>query len=456
MRTLPFLVLALAASSAAAQQPAPRPSTPARRAVAKPAAARVLTPVEKRIQAVETNLLPSVRIKGRPLTNMTIAARMRKFSVTGVSVAVINEFGIEWAKGYGVADSAVFLAGAAGEPVMAAVALVMSQNRQLDLDRDANRYLKTWKIPKSSLTKSKPVTVSSLLTHTSGFPVISLQDYTVETVPTLRQVLAPLALDQIPTLEYRPQGGDYVVLEQLLTDAGRKPVADLAAELVLSPLGMTRSAFGPPLPAAFAFQTTPSDLARFAIEIQSAASGRTGKVLKQETAQLMLTPPPYGPEGLGLLPSGGSSALRFTERGRTGVSDVEMVAFVNHGQGAVVMAHRSPGSGQLIAEIVNAVAKTYGWLGYLSAEKVVANVDPRVYDRFAGTYATGNRTMAISRRGRGLFAGSGKETVELIPESVSDFFTVDGDLYSFVFDEKGKVGTMTVRRRDGETRWDRR
>lgn len=120
------------------------------------------------------------------------------------------------------------------------------------------------------------------------------------------------------------------------------------------------------------------------------------------------------------------------------------------------MAHRSPGSGQLIAEIMNSVAKAYGWLEYLPVEKTVATVDPRVYDRFVGTYAAGNRTVAVSRRGRGLFAGSGKETVELIPESVSNFFTIDGDIYSFVFDERGKVSTMTQKRRDGDVRWDRR
>ena len=72
---------------------------------------------------MENGLIPSVRIKGKPLTGMTLAARMRKYHVQGVSVAVINDGGIEWARGYGVADAAgrtrvdtgtMFQAGAAG------------------------------------------------------------------------------------------------------------------------------------------------------------------------------------------------------------------------------------------------------------------------------------------------------------------------------------------------------
>lgn len=458
VRILLLLGFAFAASGALAQQAPPRatqprPSPPARAPARKPAAAppKVLSPVEQRIQAVENNLLPSIRLKGRPLRDMTIAARMKKHAVTGVSVAVINGYAIEWAKGYGAADTATrFPAGAAGEPVMAAVAMVMVQNKKLELDKDVNRSLRKWKIPRSDYTKAKAVTLGALLSHMSGVSRLA-------SGATLDQVLAGVRVEQIPTLEYRPWGADYAVVEQLLADVAKKPFADVARETLLGPLGLSHSSFRPPL-AAYGLWTTPFDLARFAVEIQLAVSGKQGKVLKTPTALSMITPAAYSPAGYGLIPGGRDSSLRFDHRGRTDGAETELVAFAYRGQGAVVMtAGGGAGGGRLIVEILNAIGQTYGWPNYVPADKVVAKVDPRVYDRFVGNYVSGEQAGVISKRGTRLFFGAGKDATELFPESVSDFFTAEGDaIYSFVFDENAKVSAMTVKRRDGDVRWDRR
>src|SRR3989442_9082163 len=57
----------------------------------------------------------------------------------------------------------------------------------------------------------------------------------------------PVALQQPPGEGFRLSFGDYVVLQQLLLDATKRPFDDLAAELVLKPLGMTHSTFQQPL-----------------------------------------------------------------------------------------------------------------------------------------------------------------------------------------------------------------
>ncbi len=454
MHWVPALLLSLGAASAARGQQAPRPRTapPARRAA--PAA---LTPVEQRIRAVETGLLPSIRIKGRIPRDLTLAARMKQHGVTGVSIAVINEYGIEWARAYGTDGARVPLdtatplpAGAAGEPVVAAVALALVRGKKLDLERDVNRSLRKWKIPKSDYTKTRPVTLAALLAHGGGLSRLP------SPVPALDQVLDGVRMEQFPTLEYRPDGADYAVVEQLVADVTRKPFADAAAETVLRPLGMTRSAFGPPL-AAQGLRSTPADLARFALDVQRAAAGKPSAVITADLATRMLTPAQYAVAGAGLVPVGRDSALRFEQRGRVGDAESEIVAFVRLGRGAVVITTGGPGSGQLVAEILNAIGKTYAWPEYVPPEKVVARVDPRVYDRYIGTYVAGERSTAVTRRGTRLFLGSARGAPELLPESVSDFFTTAGDaMYSFVFDENGKVGAMTVKRRDGDERWDRR
>jgi hypothetical protein len=85
-------------------------------------------------------------------------------------------------------------------------------------------------------------------------------------------------------------------------------------------------------------------------------------------------------------------------------------------------------------------------------------VDPAVLNRFVGRYAVEGRELSVARKGNKLFVGPrGKEATELLPESVSDFFTPEpGAVYSFVFDEAGKVQAFTLRQRDTYTRWDRR
>src|SRR3989304_1185998 len=57
----------------------------------------------------------------------------------------------------------------------------------------------------------------------------------------------------------------------------------------------------------------------------------------------------------------------------------------------------------------------------------------------------------------GSAAPAGKESTELRPESVSEFFTTEpGAFYSFVFDENGKVQEFTQRQRFDYTRGDRK
>ena len=59
--------------------------------------------VKQRINQVENNLIPYVPVKGFPTWNLQ--ERMKHYGVQGVSIAVINNSKVEWAKGYGMADT---------------------------------------------------------------------------------------------------------------------------------------------------------------------------------------------------------------------------------------------------------------------------------------------------------------------------------------------------------------
>ena len=58
-----------------------------------------------RIEAVESCLLPETVEKGKPMPFMKLTDRMEFCNVPGVSIAVINNYSVEWAKGYGVREN---------------------------------------------------------------------------------------------------------------------------------------------------------------------------------------------------------------------------------------------------------------------------------------------------------------------------------------------------------------
>src|SRR6187200_2872116 len=69
-----------------------------------PSIAFAQTNTDGHIKKVEAGLLPAVLIKGDP--SWSIAERMKFYKAPGLSVAVIKDFQIDWARGYGVKDLA--------------------------------------------------------------------------------------------------------------------------------------------------------------------------------------------------------------------------------------------------------------------------------------------------------------------------------------------------------------
>jgi len=136
------------------------------------------TDTEKQIGLVENNLCSDVQVEGEP--NWTLAQRMKFYHVNGVSIAVIKDYKIEWAKGYGWADSAeqrsvttstLFQAGSMSKSLNAVGILKLAQDGKLNLYADINKYLTTWKFPYDSVSHGKIITIANLLSHTAGLTV---------------------------------------------------------------------------------------------------------------------------------------------------------------------------------------------------------------------------------------------------------------------------------------------
>ena len=155
-------------------------------------------PVGQRIQHVTSGLIGGVVLSGQEHATHTLADRMKALNVPGVSIAVIHEGKIEWARGFGVRElggapvnaETMFQAGSISKPVAAMAALRLVQEGKLSLDADVNTYLTSWKFPGDTIGGGKTITLRELLTHTAGTTVHGFPGYAQkEPVPTLVQVL---------------------------------------------------------------------------------------------------------------------------------------------------------------------------------------------------------------------------------------------------------------------------
>lgn len=333
---------------------------------------------------------------------------MDRLRVPAVGVAVIKDFKIHWAKAYGVADvvtsapadtETLFQAASISKPVAAMGVLRAVQDGKFSLDGDVNAILKSWNVPKSQHSATQPVTPRSLLSHTSGADDgFGFPGYAPGTaVPAVVQILngekpsnvGPVLFARPAYAGYKYSGGAVTIMQLAMTDVYGQPYPELLQELVLRPIGMTRSGYDQPLApsrdqnaarahggdgramadgkwhvypelAAAGLWTTPTDLARFAIEIQLSLQGRSNKVLSREMVRQMVSPVGVGPFGVGLTVAKNGEGWYFSHGGSNWGFRADLTAHVVKGYGVAIMTNGDRGSA-LIEELKVRVANAYSW-----------------------------------------------------------------------------------------------
>jgi len=451
------------------------------------------TPDAQRIARIENGLLSPVAIQGQPARAFTLASRMEHYNVPGVSIAFFDHGQIAWTRSYGFADVAskkpvnpdtIFEAGSISKPTTALAALHLVQEGKLDLDQDVNQKLVAWKVPENEFTEEQKVTLRRILSHSAGLIVHGFPGYAAdESVPSILQILngekpantAPIRVDVVPGTVWRYSGGGYLILQLLLTETTHEPFPQLLQELVLGPVGMTHSVFDQPLlaslrstaatpygangdpvkggahtypeMAAAGLWTTPSDLAKMAIEVQAEFAGKSGKILSQAMTKQMLSVQ-KDPSGLGFFVQEESGGPRFGHEGDDEGFVADLVAYTaGSGQGVAIMTNANRGA-DLIPEIVRAVAKEYAWPDFHPKERIVAKVAPAVLQTYAGQFEIpGVAKLTISfKDGRLFVQNTGDSDVdEMFPESDTRFFILSQDIVvDFVRDEKQAVTKLVI------------
>ncbi|HLL77257.1 MAG TPA: serine hydrolase [Pyrinomonadaceae bacterium] len=462
----------------------------------KPAAAA--PSVEERIRRVESGLLPAVTIKGAQSPAATLAERMKFYRIPGVSVAVVSDGRVEWARGFGVKDAGtnepvtaetLFQAGSISKPVAALAALRLVQDGKLSLDEDVNAKLAAWKVPENEFTKEKKVTLRGLLTHSAGLTVHGFPGYAADApVPTVIQIFngekpantAAIRVDTVPGTRWRYSGGGYTVMQQLVEDVAKKPFAEAARQLVLGPAGMKHSTYEQPLPPRLAAQaatahragqpikgrfhtypemaaaglwTTPTDLALLAVELQNALAGLSNKIISKEMAAQMMSRQ-FQEWGLGPAVEVRSGVVKFSHGGQDEGFEAFWVGY-GDGRGAAVMTNGDRGSA-LATEVLRSIAREYGWDDFKSVERELARVNPKIYEAYAGDYeikVNPQLTVVLNfsvEGGKLLAQQQGGPKREWLPSSETEFFsTSSGNTIKFSKDGQGAV-TGFVLTQDGE------
>ncbi len=385
-----------------------------------------------------------------------------------------------------VTPETLFQAGSISKPLATLAALHLVQEGKLALDSDVNAVLTSWKIPASSAAPGATVTLRELVTHTAGFTVHGFPGYAANApVPTLVQVLngeAPantpaIRLESVPGSKWNYSGGGFTVMQQLVLDAAKEPFPKLLQDTVLGPIGMSHSTYEQPLPAglraaiampysaagvaiaggphtypemaAAGLWTTPSDLARYIIEIQQSLQGRANHVLSQKLTQQMLTPG-KGNWGLGVQIGGSASNPYFSHGGVNEGYESLFAAYEHNGQGAAVMTNAQGGS-RLAAEIMSSIAVAYDWPDFRPVARTEIKLDRSVLARYVGTYEFApNFSLTFTVDGDQLMGQpKNQPKMPVYPESETKFFlkSVDTEL-EFFSDDKGQVSYVVMHQND--------
>ncbi|MGE7110333.1 serine hydrolase [Lysinibacillus sp. NPDC047702] len=423
--------------------------------------------IEKRIERIVNGLLKEGTLKNQ-YEKATLTERLNATNTPGVSIAVINNYEIEWACGFGVKEcgkpepvttDTLFQAASVSKPIFATVVMKLIQDGKLDLDEDVNNYLTSWKVPANGAWQPA-ITLRQLLSHTAGLTVDGFPGYLRNVdAPSVLQILdgesssatPAVRVNIMPGTQFRYSGGGTTVAQQAVSDYLDKSFPDIMHELLLGPLQMDRSTYEQPLPekwhdsaatahpwksqpvqgkwyvypemAAAGLWTTPSDLARVGLELQLALKNKSGQLFSADIVKQMLTHQVENDMGIGFFLEGDEENTRFSHGGWNEGFVSQMMMYKNHGMGAVIMLNSNEGD-DILREIERAIAREYNWPGYFPNEKIVIAVTPEILDTYVGEYVTpfGLKLVVTKENGILFMQPAGQAPIELYSDSDTKFF----------------------------------
>ena len=204
-----------------------------------------------------------------------IEASLHKAGAPSVSVAVVQDGKLSYARAFGMADLEAkraatpetrYAVGSISKQFTAAALLILEEQGKLSLEDRVSKYF-------PELTRAGDITIRQLLSHTSGYEDYAPQDFIIPawTKPTTPQAILdtwarkPLNFD--PGTKWQYSNTNYVLAGEIFEKVSGQPLVAFLREKIFQPLGMlsandwppeqpadakayTRYALGQPRPAA--------------------------------------------------------------------------------------------------------------------------------------------------------------------------------------------------------------
>ena len=255
-----------------------------------------------------------------PAIDTYIASYVREKGLVGLSVAIMQDGQITFAKGYGkrslepslpVEPETSFAVGSITKQFTCACVLLLAEDGKLSVRDPVAKYY-------PNLTRASDITLLDLMNHTSGYPdyyPLDFVDRRLMKSITLDRLLKDYAggkLDFEPGSRYSYSNTGYILLGGIIEKVTGEKFGDFLQRRILTPVGMQHSRFGsadglpspargyngfalsPPEPAipegngwieaAGGLWASASDLLRWDLALTN------GKVLKSESYDLMIAP----------------------------------------------------------------------------------------------------------------------------------------------------------------------
>ncbi|MDP4536327.1 serine hydrolase domain-containing protein [Alkalimonas collagenimarina] len=364
--------------------------------------------------AVEAGLRPPVKFAQEQVNTFTVTERLSHHKVPGISFALIQNGEVSWAQGYGtiaassdqaVTVNTVFQAASIAKPVTVFAVMRMKDQGVIDIHADIETYVTSLTLAQGKQTAETPVTFKNILDHTSGLTAGGYLGYEKgAAIPSDVQTFngeAP-ATNKAAKVETTPgtlvsySGAGYTLAEIALSDTFQQPFEQVMDAWVLSQVGMENSSFAMDYPqkdgvqaalghepsgkpitggwrvhpeqAAAGLWSTPSDLAKLAIETTKAYQGQS-ELLSQASSREMLAPvmPDQdlsdqfgGQPAMTFIVAGDDEQFLFKHGGGTRGYSCFMVMYPETGDGAVFMTNSDAGF-SIGLEMLRAASFVYNW-----------------------------------------------------------------------------------------------
>jgi CubicO group peptidase (beta-lactamase class C family)/D-alanyl-D-alanine dipeptidase len=418
--------------------------------------------------APRKNYTPAVEMLERFITH-----EMGDKDLPALSIALVDDQQVVWAKGFGFADpkskvpataETVYRVGSVSKLFTDIAVMQLVEQGKIDLDAPVTRYLTDFH-PRNPF--GRPITLRQLMSHRSGLvrePPVG--HYFDPSEPSLARSVASLnqtALVYAPETRTKYSNAAIAAVGYVLERTQGEPFATYLKRAVLDPLGLERSSFEPTpevtkdlakaymwtidgrvfeaptfelgISPAGSMYTTVRDLGRFMSALFAGGQGLKGSILKPSTLDQMWTPQfatPGQKTGYGI---------------GFGVREVEGRRTVGHG-GAIygfattLRAMPDEKLGVVVTttkDAANAVTDRVAGLALtamlaarqgrpIPQPEITSPVDPQLARRIAGRYVNGARGIDLMESGGRLskLSTDGGEQVRL--RSTGDALIVDDKL----------------------------